>query len=273
MSTAPTGAPDASASRMHIIVLNSGSNGNAVYVESAKSGAGVLLDCGISRKQIEVRLKVHGRFADRVRGVFITHEHGDHVRGLEVFNRMYHAPLHLTEETYRRLWSRAALKGFHFMRHHDKVAVEDITVQAVPKSHDAADPVSFLVTIDGVRFLYSTDHGELGDAITALLPSVDALMLESNYDVQMLWEGDYPADLKARVDSRVGHLSNDQAMSYVERHCDGKLRALILAHVSENNNTHELVREATDAMLTRASQLRPAVYIASRHTVGDLISV
>ncbi len=258
---------------MHVIVLNSGSNGNAVYVESVRSGAAVLLDCGISRKQIEVRLKVHGRYADRVRGVFITHEHGDHVRGVEVFNRMYHVPLYLTEETFRRMWSRAALKGFHFMAHHDSVTLEDITVTAVPKSHDAADPVSFLVTIDGVRFLYSTDHGELGESITALLPTVDALMLESNYDVRMLWEGDYPDDLKARVDSVVGHLSNDQATSYIERHCDGKLRTLILAHVSENNNTPEHVAAAAADMLARTPHLRPTVHIASRHTVGDIITV
>ena len=259
--------------RMHIIVLNSGSNGNAVYVESARSGAGVLLDCGISRKQIEVRLKVHGRFADRVRGVFITHEHGDHVRGLEVFNRMYHVPLHLTEETYRRLWSRAGLKGFHFMQHHDAVALEDITVQALPKSHDAADPVSFLVTIDDLRFLYSTDHGELGEAITSLLPTVDALMLESNYDEEMLRDGAYPEHLKARIRSNYGHLSNAQAMALLREHTNGALRTLVLGHLSENNNTPDIVRREVDALLRERSTFRPLVHIASRHDVSEVLHV
>lgn len=258
---------------LSIIVLNSGSNGNAVYVESRATGAAVLLDCGISRRQIELRLKVHGRFAQSIRAVFITHEHGDHVRGLPVLTKTYHVPVYLTERTYRGLWARDSLKGFHFVANTETVRVEDLTVQAIPKSHDAADPVSFLVEAGGTRFLYSTDLGHADAGHAALLPTLDALLLESNYDDEMLRTGPYPEDLKARVRSDVGHLSNAQAMEVLERHCDGRLRALILGHVSENNNTPDIVLREAEALLARRPDLRPAIHVASRYNVGEIIDI
>ena len=132
---------------MNIIVLNSGSNGNAVYVESRQSGAAVLLDCGISRRQIELRLSAHGRNLNNVKGIFITHEHADHVRGLPVTTKMYRTPTYLTEETYRRMWRNKPYKGHRFMRNSVAVNVEDIQVRAYPKAHDAADPVFFVVSL------------------------------------------------------------------------------------------------------------------------------
>lgn len=266
-------AEESIANSMNIIVINSGSNGNAVYVESRRSGSAVLLDCGLSRRQIEIRLKVHGRFLDRVRAVFISHEHGDHVRGLPMVLRTYPVPVYLTEPTHRNLWAREMVRAPKFMENTGKVKVEDITVQAVPKSHDAADPVSFLVTTGGKRFLYSTDLGTHSRELADLLPTVEALLLESNYDFDMLWNGDYPDALKSRVDSEVGHLSNRQAMELIETHCDGRLRALILGHISENNNTTEKVGTAIKAMLRRKPELTPLVLIASRYNVSDVITI
>ena len=258
---------------MNIIVLNSGSNGNAVYVESPRSGAAVLLDCGISRKQIEQRLKVHGRALGNVCAVFVTHEHTDHVRGLPVTTKLYRIPTFLTESTWRHMRKYRPHKGHRFIANSGSVTVEDITVDARPKSHDAADPVVFVVTIGGLRFLYATDLGVHDEAIRHLIGDVDAALIESNYDERMLENGPYPAHLKDRIRAPHGHLSNRQAMELVECHCNGRLRTLIFGHLSENNNSPEVVQREVDAMLSRRDGFRPRIVVASRDGVGDLLTI
>ena len=258
---------------MHIIVLNSGSNGNAVYVESADSGDAVLLDCGISRRRIESRLKVHGRFLDRIRAVFITHEHADHVRGLAMLQKAIHVPAFFTQDTYRGVWKRDALHEKSFIHNRETVQVGDLTIESFPKSHDAKDPVFFLVTRGSKRFLYITDLGIPNQFVHSLLPEVDGLFLESNYDREMLLTGDYPQHLKERIADEQGHLSNTQAISLIEEHCNGKLRVLILGHLSENNNAPEIVAREVSALLDRKKNFEPRIHIASRYTVSDVITL
>ncbi len=258
---------------MHIIVLNSGSNGNAVYVESAASGRGVLLDCGISRRQIEIRLKIHGRTPQHVAGIFVTHEHADHVRGIPVVTKMYRTPVYLTEETYRGMWIHKPHKGFHFMKTSEAVTLGDIEVRAFAKHHDARDPVYFDVRISGKRFLYVTDLGTHNQELISMLPEVDALLLESNYDEHMLDTGGYPEHLKARIRSDFGHLSNRQAMDLIRTHCDGRLHTLLLGHLSENNNTPDIVESEITTLLSERPDFRPRVHIASRYDVSEVLSV
>ncbi len=258
---------------VNIIVLNSGSNGNAVYVESPRSGAAILLDCGISRKQIELRLKVHGRYLQSVRGIFITHEHADHARGIPVTTKMYRVPTYLTEATWRGMWRNKPYKSHHFMRSSETVKVEDIAVQAFSKSHDAADPVFFVVTIGGTRFLYVTDLGVRNEDVERLLGEVDSALLESNYDEHMLEYGPYPQHLKDRIRAAHGHLSNHQAMELVEHHCHEGMHTLILGHLSENNNSPEVVQREIDAVLGRRKDFRPRIVIASRYEVGEVLNI
>lgn len=258
---------------MNIIVLNSGSNGNAVYVESKRTGAAVLLDCGISRKQVEMRLKVHGRFPNCIKGIFITHEHGDHVRGLRTLQKTYRMPIYLTEPTYRGLWEKDGIYQKHFIENTDAVTIDDITVRSFPKLHDAADPVAFQVTIGTTVFLYATDLGVGNDHLRSALPSAHGVLLESNHDTDMLWNGSYPDHLKKRVHSDHGHLSNAQAMQLVEDHTNETLKVLILGHLSEHNNTYEMVWDEVSALRERKTGLTPHVYIASRYNVGDVITL
>jgi phosphoribosyl 1,2-cyclic phosphodiesterase len=258
---------------MNIIVLNSGSNGNAVYVESRKTGTAVLLDCGISKRQIELRLKVHGRYPDTIRGIFVTHEHADHVRGLRTVQNAYHIPMYITEKTFHGLWNTEGYKKKHFIRNTDTVKIDDITIRAIPKNHDAVDPVSFLVTMDGIVFLYATDLGTDDEHIREALPLAHAVMLESNHDVDMLWNGTYPEHLKARVHSDHGHLSNAQAMRLLEQHTREHLRVVILGHLSGENNTDEVVHRELAALRGRMPGFRAEIHIASRHNVGEVISV
>jgi phosphoribosyl 1,2-cyclic phosphodiesterase len=258
---------------MHIIVLNSGSNGNAVYVESAASGRGLLLDCGISRRQVEVRLKVHGRTPLNIDGVFVTHEHTDHVRGIPVLTRMYRIPVYLTPATRQGLRAHRPNGKFHCIGLREPVMLADLEVRAFPKSHDARDPVYYSVRCGGKLLLYITDLGTVNDEIGALLADADAVFLESNYDERMLDTGPYPEHLKARIRSGQGHLSNRQAMDLVQRCCNGRTHTLLLGHLSENNNTPEIVRREVDALFARRPDFRPHVHIASRHDVSAVLSV
>ena len=258
---------------MRIIVLNSGSNGNAIYVESAETGTGVLLDCGLSRRQIETRLKIHGRFPSSIRGIFITHEHGDHIRGLPGMSKAYKIPAHMTEQTFRQYWRKDMLKGYRFMGMQESVTIHDVTVRSFPKSHDAADPVFFRVSVGEKSFLYVTDLGVHNEQLTALLPQVDGMLLESNYDADMLRNGSYPEFLKQGIMSDIGHLSNKDARRLLEKHTDGRLRLLILGHLSEHNNTPELVAAEMDALLDRKEGFRPLVHVASRHDVSEVFEL
>jgi phosphoribosyl 1,2-cyclic phosphodiesterase len=256
-----------------IIVLNSGSNGNAVYVESLETGSAVLLDCGISRRQIEQRLKIHGRNPASLDAVFLTHEHADHVRGVETLQKLRRLPVCLTEGTLESMRHRFEIADPRIVHRAGSVTVGDITVSFHPKQHDAADPVFFHLEAGGVRFLYATDLGTGNERLTGLLPEADALLLESNYDTAMLWDGDYPPYLKERIDADHGHLSNTQAMQLLEQHAPSSLRLLIFGHLSENNNTPEIVQDEVTALLKRAPHLRPHVHIASRYDVSDVMTV
>lgn len=258
---------------MNIIVLNSGSNGNAVYVESRETGAAVLLDCGISRKQIEARLKVHGRFPENIRGIFVTHEHRDHTRGIAMMQKLHRIPVYMTEPTWKHMYDRDRLESFAALRHHESIRIADVTVETFPKSHDAADPVFFIVRVGARSMLYATDLGTHDELLIAFMRSVDVVFLESNYDPHMLWTGSYPEDLKTRIDSRVGHLSNAQAMELIETHCDGNVHTIILGHLSENNNRPDVVRRAFEGVLARRPLFRPRVHIASRDDVSDVIEI
>ena len=258
---------------LRVIVLNSGSNGNAVYVESVASGTAILLDCGISRRKIDMRLKIHGRGVQQVSAVFITHEHADHVRGLPILSKLYDVPVYLTEQTYRHLWKHRPHRGSKWIGNDETVVVGDLRVRAFPKSHDACDPVCFEVEAAGRRFLYVTDLGVPSPELIAALPEAHGVMLESNYDEDMLRNGGYPEHLQARIRSNYGHLSNAQAMGLLREHTNGALRTLVLGHLSENNNTPDIVRREVDALLRERSTFRPLVHIASRHDVSEVLHV
>ncbi|HNQ23897.1 MAG TPA: MBL fold metallo-hydrolase [Phycisphaerae bacterium] len=248
--------------------LQSGSNGNAIYVEAG--GVALLFDAGISGLQAQKRLAEHDRDIRRVDALLISHDHNDHVRCAGVYQRKFGLPIYITPRTRAALW--CSLGKVHDVRPFtsgDTLSFGAVGVHTVPTPHDAADGVGFIIEHEGKRLAILTDLGHPFAGLLPLLRSVDAAYLECNYDPDLLDNGPYPPQLKARIRGPHGHLSNDEAAELL-RHC-GRHRPhwVAAAHLSEENNLPDL---ALDALQTATGRDYP-VYLASRYHVSDMLTV
>jgi len=219
---------------LQVSSINSGSNGNCYYAGNDKEA--VLIDIGISCREVEKRLKRLSLDIGKIKAIFISHEHSDHIRGLEVFSRKHKIPVYITRETLRegRLFiDENLLRTF---RAHDPVVIGDLVITAFPKFHDAADPHSFIVEHSGVVAGIFTDIGESCDHVKTYFQKCHMAFLESNYDEQMLESGAYPYYLKKRIRSDKGHLSNDQALKLFLEHKPEFMSHVFLSHLSKENN-------------------------------------
>ena len=249
-----------------IASLNSGSNGNCYYVGNEQDA--VLIDAGISCREINRRMERLGLSLLKVRGVFISHEHGDHIRGAEVLSRKHRVPVYITETTLRsgKLWIEKEL--VQFFSGTDPVSAGSLTVHPFPKLHDGIDPYSFLVTGNGLTVGVFTDIGEPCEVVIERFGRCNAAFLEANYDEAMLREGSYPFHLKQRIRSNRGHLSNDQALELFTLHRASSLELLLLSHLSAENNDPRLV---VGLFAPHANGTRVA--IASRHEPSEVYRV
>lgn len=223
---------------MRLTVLASGSSGNAVVVEAG--GSAILIDCGVSCRQVERRMRAAGHDPDALSAVFLTHEHTDHVQGLEVFLRRHPTPLAATAGT------AAACNGrfteVQVLQSGREVTIGPLAVRPFAVSHDAREPVGFVVEHAGRRVGLLTDSGVATALAVERLAGCEALLLEANHDLDMLRIGPYPWPLKQRIASRTGHLSNEQAQALLERLTHPRLQVVVGMHLSRQNNSPELVR-------------------------------
>ena len=226
--------------------LGSGSRGNACVVESGTTR--VLLDCGFSVAEVDRRLARLGLDGGELHAILVTHEHSDHLSGVARLSRRYRLPVWLTSGTLSA--SRDAdyhrVELFH---PHDAFEVGDLQLQPFPVPHDAREPAQFVFSDGGRRLGQLTDTGSITPHIERMLTGLDALVLECNYEPELLRRGPYPPALKARVGGDYGHLGNDQAAILLERLDTARLNWLIGAHVSEKNNTAAHARLALVAGL------------------------
>jgi phosphoribosyl 1,2-cyclic phosphodiesterase len=221
--------------------LGSGSKGNCTYLRHQQKA--ILIDQGFSLKVLAERFVYCGLNPQDVAAVVVSHEHSDHVKGLGVFARRYQVPVYLTEATYAVL-PPDLLKNVpvHFFQSGKTFVVEDYEITPFHIPHDAADPVGFILAAGGKRAAIVTDLGSVSQAVLMHLQDLDLLFLEANHDLKMLLEGPYPLDLKHRIRSRVGHLSNEQSLElFNQLNTNGRLKQLILGHLSEINNQPEIV--------------------------------
>ncbi len=253
---------------MKTFSLQSGSNGNAIYVEA--DGVRLLFDAGISGRQARLRMAEHERDIRRVDALFLSHDHQDHIRCAGIYQRLFGIPIYATEPTLRAIGNQLGrLSDVRTFAAGETVAVGAVLVHTRPTPHDAADGVTFLVEAAGRRLGIFTDLGHPFDDLPAQLEAVDAAYLESNYDPRMLEEGDYPPLLKQRIRGTGGHLSNCEAAELL-RLCAKRHRWIALAHLSQHNNQPELALRTHHAILGEAA---PQLTVASRYGVSPMLEV
>jgi phosphoribosyl 1,2-cyclic phosphodiesterase len=229
---------------MRLYPLFSSSKGNSYYVGGKTSG--VLIDCGVSCRNVVQSLSMNDISAEAVRAVFITHEHIDHIRGLSVFLRSRHIPIFATKGTAAMLSN--TLSGADLRTVSDKTELHypdfSAEVKVIKTSHDAAEPCGWRFNTSDSALVFITDTGVITDEIRGVALGAATAVLESNYDPEMLRTGYYPPYIKARIAGRDGHLSNAQSAKFAHELIATGTKNLILAHLSENNNTPERAYEA-----------------------------
>jgi phosphoribosyl 1,2-cyclic phosphodiesterase len=250
---------------MKVWVLGSGSEGNAVLVEAGESR--VLIDCGFGTRMLAGRLRAIGIAPASIEACIVTHEHTDHVRGAAAAARKWGWSLFASAGTVdscpeldEAYCTRVPLGG--------SVVLSRTTLTTYATPHDAASPVGVRVTstATGANAVVCTDLGSVNASVRALCADADILVLESNYDLGMLWAGPYPPTVCARIASRVGHLSNRDCAKLACDSMNRNLAHVVLAHISENCNDHGLAqRGMTDAL--RKTRYRGATSVAMQHSV------
>jgi len=255
---------------MRMVALQSGSNGNCIYVEA--DGVRLLFDAGISGRKAEQRLAAHGRDIRDVDALVISHDHRDHARCLGVYQRKYGLPVYVTRKTLVASQSRHGLGRLGEVQHYRAGAslqFGSVTVETIATPHDGVDGVAFVVDDARRRLGIFTDLGHLFDELHALIASLDAVLLESNYDPGMLAEGWYPEPLKRRIRGHGGHLSNVEAAQLVHTSGGPRLQWVCLGHLSGENNHPELALQSHREMLGDQIPL----FLAGRDAATDVLEV
>jgi phosphoribosyl 1,2-cyclic phosphodiesterase len=227
-------------------VLASSSSGNSTFIRTERTR--VLVDVGLSKRDILARLAAIGEQAEDLNAILITHEHSDHVSGLVTLARQLNIPVYITRLTAPAIpWGEFTPKLDCFQAG-TTFTIGDIDVDSFTVPHDAIDPVGFCFRAGGIKVGVVTDLGYVPDSIKFHLRGADLLVLESNHDLEMLKVGPYPWSVKQRVMGRKGHLSNEVVSDFIRRDLDSSISTLVLGHLSEHNNHPEIVRN----MATRA---------------------
>jgi phosphoribosyl 1,2-cyclic phosphodiesterase len=226
---------------LFVASLNSGSNGNCYYVGNQDEA--VLIDGGISCREIEKRMKRLGLSIKNVKAAFVSHEHGDHIHGISTLAKKHRIPIHITAGTLQYGNLKINEERICALHAHEPCCYGSLKVIAFPKHHDAFDPHSFIVSSDTVNVGIFTDLGIACENVIRYFKQCHAAFLEANYDEDMLENGGYPRALKNRISSDKGHLSNKQAMQLFITHRPSFMSHLFLSHLSKHNNTPKIVKE------------------------------
>ncbi|RAU82879.1 MBL fold metallo-hydrolase [Pontibacter arcticus] len=244
--------------QLSITSLNSGSNGNCYYIGNDREA--VLVDAGISCRETESRMKRLGLSMAKVKAIFVSHEHSDHIRGIAVLAKKYSLPVYITPITLQSCNLRFENLEFIPFQAYEPVQIGKLSVTAFPKWHDASDPHSFIVENEAFKVGVFTDIGLPCEHVIRQFEQCHAAFLEANYDEDLLARGRYPYHLKNRIKGGKGHLSNRQALALFATYKPEFMSHLLLSHLSKDNNCPKLVKAL---FTTHANETE--VIVASRY--------
>ncbi len=250
---------------LYITSLNSGSNGNCYYVGNKTEA--VLIDAGLSCRETEKRMQKLDLSMKLVKAIFVSHEHGDHIKGVTTLANKYKLPVYITDKTARcgpRMISHIA-KRFTAK---ETITIGSLSIIPFVKYHDASDPHSFIISYNGITVGVLTDIGQVCKEVIHYFKQCHAVFLESNYDELMLENGRYPIHLKNRIRGGLGHLSNKEALELFTTHRSPALSHLLLAHLSQENNSPEMA-----AQLFEPHANGTRIIVASRFQASEVFKV
>lgn len=264
---------------MNLCSIASGSSGNCIYTGTEKTG--ILIDAGISAKRIEQGLMSIDRSMKDIQGIFVSHEHSDHIKGLGVLSRKHQIPIYGTRGTIEAIKQCKSLGAmdeelFHVIHAEEELMVGDLKVRPFSISHDAAEPVAYRVENGEKSAAVATDLGVYDEKIVEHLQKLDVLLLEANHDIHMLQVGAYPYPLKQRILGNRGHLSNETAGKLLCEVLHDDLKAVFLGHLSKENNYEELAYETVKLEIAFGSEkYQPEdfqIEVADRDNVSRMIN-
>lgn len=265
---------------MRFCSIASGSSGNCIYVGSEATH--LLIDIGISGKRAEEGLKQLSLCGRDIDGILVTHEHSDHIAGIGVFCRKYGIPIFATRGTIRAMLKNGGKNApdedlFQEIEADKKIVIKDLAVSPMRISHDAAEPVAYRIGYEGKHVAVCTDLGTFNDYTVECLRNMDAILLEANHDVNMLQVGPYPYYLKQRILGDRGHLSNENAGRLLNRILHERMQAVLLGHLSKENNMPELAYEAVRMEITMGEGSYKAedfqIMVAGRNELSPVITL
>ncbi|RYM04637.1 MBL fold metallo-hydrolase [Sporolactobacillus sp. THM7-7] len=238
---------------LHYSILASGSTGNSFYLETENQR--LLIDCGLSGKKMVELLKQIGRKPDDVDAILVTHEHSDHIRGLGVFARRFHTPVYANEKTWQAMPQSVggipAEQKFIFPANTVK-SFRGLDIESFSVSHDAADPMFYIIREQNKKLTVLTDLGYVSEHIKGLIRDSDVYVMEANHDTEMLMMGRYPWNVKRRILGDTGHISNDESGLALNAVLGNRTKKIYLAHLSKDNNMKELARLSVSQYLEKS---------------------
>lgn len=252
--------------RVEVCSLNSGSNGNCYYI--GNSSEAILVDAGLSCRETERRMEMRNLDLKKVKGILLSHEHTDHIKGIERLSARHKIPVYLTRKTFEYSRLKLSVDLVRTFTHRVDYSIGSFTVTPFKKFHDAIDPHSFLVSCHEVTIGVFTDIGRCCPEVESHFSKCHAVFLEANYDEDMLHNGPYPFHLKKRISGGHGHLSNLQALDLFKRQRSRFLSHIFLSHLSRENNCPD---KALQTFLPYSKKTR--VVVASRNMPSDVFNI
>lgn len=252
---------------MKVCVLSSGSKGNTTYIET--DNAKILIDIGNTSKYVKEKLEGFGVDPASLDAILITHTHVDHIKGLKVFENKYHVPVYITKIMHKSL----DFIDDYVWIDKDEFDIKDIHVTPIKTSHDAPDSRGYVISNKDKSIVYITDTGYINEKYFDILKNKNIYIMESNHDVEMLTNGKYPFNLRQRILSDKGHLSNADSSKYLSAFIGDNTKYILLAHLSEKNNTETLAYETLTNRLIEDKKKVDNIIIAKQDKETDLIVI